>query len=395
MAAAQGVQTRTQYILPYSYGIKTAFSVSHRLRLSYEARRKLEVYELYKTRKHKMKDIALIYQVHKSTISRWIKQVKKAKEVRRYQILEPKSKAPKSTPREKILNDEDKEDILEIRREFKCGKDNIHRYLERDYNKKISPSTIHRYITSLKPTEDPLWMYKNRTVKTRKTRSKKLTRIKDVEKELENRAFERFQVDTKYWVINGRTFYVIGAIDVVTRMVFTYAYTRHTSRCARNFLEKLNSIFDIEESEAYIQRDNGTEFMGEFEEAAEEFKIKLLTNYASCPQMNGFIEKFNDILKRELLEYEMPETTSELNECLREYLIKYNFRRMHGSIGHITPFERYSELTFRKPIALIKKFHTGLLHMLWTQSGLCILPISRYNRVIRGSENVEVANKAN
>ncbi len=371
MVAAQGVQTRTQYILPYSYGIKTAFSIAYKLKLSDKATRKLEAYNLYKTDKHTQDDIGSILQVDKSTISRWISQVKKAKKVRRYQILEPKSKAPKKVPRKKSLTEKKKDLILEIRREYKCGKDNIHKYLKRDYKVDIHPSTIHRFISSLKPAEDPLWMYRNKTVKFRRTRSRKLLRIKDVEDELVKRAFERFQIDTKYWVINGRTFYVINVIDVITRMVFAYAYTRHTATCAKNFLQKLNSVFHIQETESYIQRDNGSEFMGEFEEAAEEYKIKLITNYVRCPQMNGFVERFNRTLKRELLDYEMPTTVVELNELLRDYVIKYNFKRIHGSIGSITPFERYCELTFKKPIAFLKSFRIGLLHMLWTRTNIC------------------------
>jgi len=92
------------------------------------------------------------------------------------------------------------------------------------------------------------------------------------------------EISDKHKVLDNKcgTFYVIGAIDVITRIVFPYACTRYTVICARDFLLKLNQIFGILDSEAHLQRDDGTEFMGEFEEAAKKFGINLITNYARC-----------------------------------------------------------------------------------------------------------------
>ena len=362
------------YILPYSYGVKVAYSISYRDRLSEPAKRKLEAYELYKTRKLTMEEIGTSLGVHKSTVSRWTTQVRKALEIRRYQYLEPRSKAPRSTHRKKRLQLEDKEKILDIRREYKCGKDNIHRYLKRDYSIRISGSTIHRYLTNLSQKDDPKWQDKNRKKTIYRSKRAKLVRIKDIVDDLEHRAFERFQVDTKYWVINGRTFYIVAAIDVETRMSFAYAYTRHTSRCATDFLHRLNVVFDIQNMEAYLQRDNGTEFMAEFEEAADEYGIKLITNYVRMPKMNGFVERFNRSMKEELLEYEMPETVVEARNVLYEYVVRYNFKRIHSGTGDITPFERYCEMSFQKPIVDVRENDPRLLHMLWTSTIFCTRP---------------------
>lgn len=156
----------------------------------------------------------------------------------------------------------------------------------------------------------------------------------------------------------------------MTRMIFARAYSRHTSRCAKDFLERLNYVFSLQNSRAYIQRDNGTEFMGYFEDLARKYEVTLITNYVKCPKMNGYVERFNRTLKGELLGYIMPDTVVKANERIRDYIIKYNFDRMHDGIDHKTPFEKFCELKIEKPLKKIVQTQLGLLQMYRT-STLC------------------------
>lgn len=371
MAVATGTSMSAKHILPYIPGLKSIKSSWYRDNLSPAAKRKLEAHELYKTGKLTMKEIGSAFGVNKSTISRWISQSKEMEKLRRYNLLEPKSKAPHNTPREKVLTAEDKELILDVRRRKKCGKDNISRYILRDHGQYISPITIHRFLTKLPVSKDPLYIYRTKKKVSCKRRRKPVDRLKDVVNDLEHRAFERFQVDTKYWTVNGRQFYIVAGIDVVTRMAFARAYSIHTSRCAADFLTRLSKVFDIQDSEAYLQRDNGSEFKGDFEKAADEYGIKIITNPPRSPQSNGFIERFNRTYKEQMLIYELPETVKELNDLLYEYLIEYNFNRIHSGVNHITPFERFCELEFKKPIEILKISHEPLLQMLWTSTNSC------------------------
>ncbi|MBD3328961.1 transposase [Candidatus Dojkabacteria bacterium] len=151
-------------------------------------------------------------------------------------------------------------------------------------------------------------------------------------------------------------------------MAFARAYTRHTAYCARDFLRRLNYLFDLSFSQAYLQRDNGSEFMAEFEEEAEKYDIELITNYVRKPVMNSFVERFNRTLKEESLIYEEVCTVKEANDILKEYIIRYNFLRIHSGIGKKSPFERYSELTFQIPIEYIEEKLPTLSQMLWTSS---------------------------
>jgi transposase InsO family protein len=364
MAAATGVPMNAKYILPFNPHYKSIASLHYQSKLSSKAASKLKAYQIYKMKKLTMTDIAQIFDVNKSTISRWIKQSKTAMKIRRYQYLEPKSRSPINITRTKVIDNRIRQIILDIRRKYKCGKDNISRYLLRDYHIKIHSSTIHRFLNKLHQIDDPKYTDKNKKrIKWTKKRSKFLVRIKDVVDKLEHRAFERFQIDTKYWGVFSHTFYVVTAVDVVTRMMFARTYSRHTAVCARDFLSRLDYLYRIRSTTAYIQRDNGSEFMGEFEEAANEYDITLVTNYVRRPQMNAYVERFNGTLKSELLEYVMPDTVREANEYLQEYTIRYNFERIHGQIGNITPFEKYCELKFKKPIDQLILNSSGLLHI--------------------------------
>ena len=345
MAVATGVSMNARYILPFTPHGKNISSIKYQSELSLKAQNKLKAYELYKLGKLTMQDIADIFEVDKGTVSRWINQAKIAKSIRRYQYLEPKSTAPHRKVRKKKIDFNLKDKILDIRDKRKCGKEKIAKYLKDEFDIKIHPSTIQRFINSLNPIDDP--KFQNRNVIKFKKRYKNLTRLKDVFDKLTHRAFERFQVDTKYWVINGRTFYIVTAIDVVTRMMFAYAYTRHTAICARDFLTKLNYLFNLEGSKAYLQRDNGSEFMAEFEEQADRFGITSITNYVRIPKMNGYVERLNRTIKEECLLYNIPDTVVEANKYLGEYILDYNFERIHSGINDNTPFEKFCDITFK------------------------------------------------
>jgi putative transposase len=369
MAVATGVQTTARYILPFIPKAKNLCSIKYQSDLTQGGQNKLKAYEIYKMNKLSMEEIAGIFEVNKSTISRWIKQVKRAKQIRRYQHLEPRSRKPHRTPRERRIKFEIEEMILKTREKYKCGKDKLSQYLLRDYGVVISPSTIHRYLVRLQNHNDPkIHNRVNRSKKHDTSKRSRKIRYKDIEECIRGRAFEHFQIDTKYWTINGKSFYVIAAIDVITRMLFARAYSTHSSRAAKDFLKRLDYLFDIKNSKAYIQRDNGSEFMGDFEKLAIEYKITLITNYAKRPQMNGYIERLNRSLKEECLEYYMPSTVVEANGYLHDFIVVYNFERIHDGLFGLTPFERACELKFKQPLECILNSTQRLLHMYRTST---------------------------
>ena len=121
MAVAQGVAMQSHHILPYLHGLKGITGLYYRDK----AKRKLKAYQLYKYEKVKMETIGIAFDVHKATVSRWIKQVEGALKIGRYQTLEPKSTTPHNTPRAKKIDIHQKRIIMEIRGKYKYEKDKI------------------------------------------------------------------------------------------------------------------------------------------------------------------------------------------------------------------------------------------------------------------------------
>ena len=362
-----------QRILPHGFSLDNIDSLSSKNRLTLAGKVKLMAFDLFHTHKLSQTKIGTLFNVNKSTISRWVKQVKN---VRIYESLNPKSRRPIHRFRQKrIINDNLKTLILEIRREYRCGHENIAFYLKRDYDIIISPSTIYRFLKKLDPGQDPN-ITEIHKIKNKENLSKiRILRIQQVMERLTKRAFERFQIDSKYWVRDNQTFYIITAIDVVTRMMFSYAYTTHSSNMARDFLRKLNKIFELKGSKAFIQRDNGREFAGKFEEECKRLDIEVITNYVRMPKMNGYIERLNRTIKEQLLDYNLVCGVHEVNELLLDYTIQYNFDRAHTSLDRLTPFEKASEVVFKNKYEYLFEYQLPSLQMYRTSTILTVFLI--------------------
>lgn len=233
--------------------------------MSSKASTKLKVYELYKYEGITVEKLSRIFDVRRSTIYRWIRQVKKAKTLRRYQYLEPRSRKPRRLRQPRKLTWEIKELILRIRKECKCDKDKIKMYLRRDYGIDVGATTIYRFLKGLDKDQDP--MYRNKMKRRSKKGGKKKdknriskVRYKDIKVLLKGRSFELIQMDVKQYNALGNRYYIFSAIDTVSRYAYTYGYSSHSSRGAWNFLRRLEIAFNLDKIDRpiFIQCDNGS-----------------------------------------------------------------------------------------------------------------------------------------
>ena len=89
-----------------------------------------------------------------------------------------------------------------------------------------------------------------------------------------------------------------------------------------------------------ITVDNGTEFTSKaLDEWAYRRGIKLDYTRPGKPTDNGLIESFNGRLRDEFLNVHEFVTLQDAREKLRAWQDDYNYRRPHGSLGHLTPSE--------------------------------------------------------
>ena len=89
-----------------------------------------------------------------------------------------------------------------------------------------------------------------------------------------------------------------------------------------------------------IQTDNGLEFMGNFDNYLKRKNIRHLFIYPRCPKINAYVERANRTLQEEFIEgheeYAL-EGIDEFNSRLIDYLVWYNTKRVHKSLGNVSP----------------------------------------------------------
>ena len=148
------------------------------------------------------------------------------------------------------------------------------------------------------------------------------------------------ELDTIVRFIDGVKRYILTAIDVERKFAFAGAYKNHSSASAADFLTKLIEVcpFLIEE----LQTDNGSEFAKNFEMACRALGLTHFNTYPRSPKMNAFIERFNRTISEDFIMCNRPllrDNIDAFNEKLVDWLIWYNTKRPHESLGMVSPLQ--------------------------------------------------------
>ena len=176
------------------------------------------------------------------------------------------------------------------------------------------------------------------------------------------------QIDTAVKFINGIRRYIITAIDTKSDFAFAYTYKSPSSQNTKDFFLKLENVapFKIQR----IQTDNGSEFEKYFREYIEKRKITHLHNYPRQPKMNCYIERFNRTIQEEFVDFNLNTLAYDLNKFndkLINWLLWYNTKRPHHSLGLISPMK-----------FIINSYNPEKCNMLWTSTKICQSSKKRY-----------------
>jgi transposase InsO family protein len=146
------------------------------------------------------------------------------------------------------------------------------------------------------------------------------------------------KADTIVRFMNGIKRYVLTAIDRETKFTFAYAYTSHSSKPAVDFMEKFKHVALL--SLTHVQTDNGSEFAEHFEAYLKDEGIVHFHAYPRTPRMQSEIERFNRTLSEAFIEkhrYLLAYDIDAFNKELMDWLLWYNTRRPHWSLGLVSP----------------------------------------------------------
>jgi transposase InsO family protein len=299
------------------------------------------------------------FGVSRATLFRWQQSLNKA--LGKLEGLNTKSTAPKKRNR-RIVDDRVTAFVIEQRKlHYRLGKKKLATMIKNEFDIIYSESKLGRILRDLKkrgllPAYDKMTLYAlTGQVKPRTFTRRRKLRIKDYKPE---KSGDLMQIDTVVKFINGTKRYILTAIDVESDFAFALAYTSLSSTTSRDFMKKLEDVvpFTIKR----IQTDNGLEFEKYFRNYLKNKSITHFHNYPRCPKMNAFIERFNRTIQEDFINQRLMPLKHDMhrfNTELMDWLLWYNTKRPHESLGMVTPL-RYIVMTLPAKES----------HMWWTRT---------------------------
>lgn len=155
------------------------------------------------------------------------------------------------------------------------------------------------------------------------------------------------EMDSITLYVNSTKLLFMTVIDVVTKVAWCCRVPSLASRQAVGALRVFQRQYPY--PVRVVQTDNGSEFLGEFDEALTHTQVTHQFIYPRSPRINGVVERFNRTIQDEFLSRcDALYTGNRLafEEKLVHYLTWYNTKRPHHS------------LKMKTPIAYLQEFQT-------------------------------------
>lgn len=310
------------------------------LKVSKEARRRLE-WIIYYREGHSASEVARHFGITKKTFHKW-NHLFDEDNLQSLKRLQDRSKAPLHV-RSRTITPTEKERVVRLRKTYpRYGKMKLVYKYEQQYQEKISSWKIQKVIE-----EKRLYFNLTKTKRTTKKRlyATKKKRIIEAQKSLfwHKRAGFIICLDTIILHWNGVTRVIFTAIDKYGKVAYARMYPTKSTINARDFLYRL--YFLSNEQLVRVGHDNGSEFQKWFAVTCKELHIIQFWSRVRTPKDNAVNERFNRTLEDEFIALGNMTTDIEwFNKKLTEWLIEYNFKRPHQSLGYQTPIF-YSQLS--------------------------------------------------
>jgi transposase InsO family protein len=269
------------------------------------------------------------FGITRQTFHKWLKRFKEQD----LKGLEEESRAPEKT-RKRDISLLQRIRIKSLRTKYpRYGKMKLVSIYKQDYLEIISSWKIQKIIE-----EDQLYFDRVTIQKKYKRRLRSIKRQKITKLIKEKKVNFLWHVDTVILTLSdGGYRYLITAIDEVSKLAYARLYSTHTSRNARDFLERL--VYVTDQKIINLHTDNGSEFQKEFEEACQQLAIPQWYSRPHTPKDNAVLERFNRTIQEEFVTMteQDPLFIPEFNNALTEWLIEYNYHRPHQALDYKSP----------------------------------------------------------
>lgn len=324
--------------IPGLYGLYTS---SLKKELSLEARLRLKWFDYYQ-RSGNVSLTCRYFGIARKTFYYW----KKKYNPYNLSSLETGDFTPKHK-RQRIITLDQEAKIIALRKKYiRYGKIKLASRYEEEYKEKISSWHIQKTIEKKKLYYNPK---RSAQIAKKRRNSLKKKRITELKKKEVSGFLVCLDTIVIYW--NGMKRYIFTAIDYTSKIAFARMYATKSSYNAADFLSRLHFLLDGKITN--IAHDNGSEFMKHFTRLCSLLNISQYWSRPKTPKDNAVNERFNQTLEREFIQLSNFTTDiPKFNQKLTEWLIEYNFRRPHQTLGYIAPinFEvKYIKLLPRYP----------------------------------------------
>ena len=139
-------------------------------------------------------------------------------------------------------------------------------------------------------------------------------------------------------LVDGRRFRLLNIIDDYNRE--SLAIEIDTSLPALRVIRTLQRLIEMRTKPQTIRVDNGPEFISDrLQQWCDENEIRLQFIQPGKPMQNGFVERNNGSLRKELLDAYLFYSLAEVRMMAEEWRQDYNCQRPHQSLGFVPPVE--------------------------------------------------------
>lgn len=137
---------------------------------------------------------------------------------------------------------------------------------------------------------------------------------------------------------DGRKFRVLNVIDDYNREML--AMEADLSLPALRVIRVLEFLLEFRGLPKMIRVDNGPEFISHIlDEWCRKHGVELVYIQPGKPMQNGYVERCNGSVRKELLNANVFYTLAEVREKIEDWMEDYNHHRPHQSLGYRAPVD--------------------------------------------------------
>ena len=269
------------------------------------------------------------FGITRQTFHKWLRRFKEQD----LKGLELKSRAPFKT-RKRDISLLQRIRVKKLRTKYpRYGKMKLVSIYKQEYLEVISSWKIQKIIEEDRLYFNSILQQKHWRRRLRSIKKQKITKLIK-----EKKVNFLWHVDTVILTLSSGGYrYLITAIDEVSKLAYARLYSTHSSRNAKDFLERL--VYVTDQKIINLHTDNGSEFQKEFEEACRYLSINQWYSRPHTPKDNAVLERFNRTIQEEFVEMTEadPLFITDFNNALTDWLIEYNFHRPHQTLDYKSP----------------------------------------------------------